>query len=169
MPAHVTRRLGRADVVTSLVRELLTLAVHVWWSVGRRPRDQPRRGRVHKQPILGRSGRKYLGDTSNVLCPGGRGTDCEGLAGLEKCDPGSPLEEAVDDQDGATQPRWENAVWVQESWPPVTTSKRKRNKMRSDKQTTLQVLHSATASPEAGVPVLPVSLPAGPSSLPQGE
>lgn len=70
-------------MVTGLVRELLTLAVHVWWSVGRRPRDPPRRGRVQGRPIPGRCIRKYLGDTSDVLCPGGRGTDCEAWLGLK--------------------------------------------------------------------------------------
>lgn len=58
--------------------------------------------RYTSSPYRDGEGRKYLGDTSNVLCPCGRGTGCEGLAGLEKCDPGSPLEEAVNDQDGAT-------------------------------------------------------------------
>lgn len=81
------------------------------------------------RPYWDGRGRKYLGDTSNVLCPGGRGTDCKGQAGLEKCDPGSPLEEAVNDQDGATV--GERGVEGRRL-APGSSSKRKRNEMRSD-------------------------------------
>lgn len=145
-------------MVTSLVRELLTLAVHVWWSVGRRPRDPPRRGRVHEQPALEASGRKYLGDTSNVLCPGGQGTDCEGLVGLEKCDPGSPLEEAVNDQDGATV--GERGVDGRKLAPGHVVEKEKeRDEVGQPCRYCIVLLQVEKL----------VSLPAGPSSLPQRE
>lgn len=110
------------------------------------------------RPYWDGEGRKYLGDTSNVLCPGGRGTDCEGLAGLEKCDPGSPLEEAVNDQDGATVQ--ERGVDGRKAGPRLVVEKEKeRDEVGQPCRYCIVLLQDQQL----------VSLPAGPSSLPQRE
>lgn len=111
--------------------------------------------------------RKYLGDTSNVLWPGGargvNGTSYKDQAGLEKCDPGSPLEEAVNDQDGATMAWMGRMEERGVDWKrAVPGSLSKRNEVRSktlQALQALQALHGATASPAAGVPASWSKLP----------
>lgn len=144
--------------MTSPVRELSTLAVHV--VVCRPATTRPAKPR--KSTRAGHTGTVRDGSTSGTQVMssalGGRGADCKGQAGLEKCDPGSPLEEAVNDQDGATV--GERGV-DGGKLAPGSSSKRKRNEIEVGQPCRYCIVLLQDQQL--------VSLPAGPSSLPQRE